>query len=253
MDYAIGTLAELANVTVRTLRHYDQLGLLTPSTRSRAGYRQYGDSDLERLQQILYYRELGFSLEEIATIIDDPHTDPATHLRRQHGLVLERIKKLNSMATAIEFALEKHKVGMSLTPQERFEVFGEDDPEQYASETKERWGHTEAYRESAKRSSKYTKADWQRLKEETTRWEQRLATLLDSGAPANSAQARQLAEEQRQHISRWFFDCDYDMQVCWADMYIEDARFTEYYERIRPGLAAFLSEAIKANAAHHAG
>ena len=85
MGYPIGKVAELAGVTVRTLHHYDEIGLLSPSERTSTGYRRYDDADLERLQQILYYRELEFSLEEIATILDDPQADATAHLRRQPG------------------------------------------------------------------------------------------------------------------------------------------------------------------------
>ena len=87
MVYPVGRVAGLAGVTVRTLHHYDEIGLLSPSGRTSAGYRRYDDADLERLQQILFYRELGFPLEEIAVIIDDPGRARREHLRRQHELL----------------------------------------------------------------------------------------------------------------------------------------------------------------------
>ena len=132
MSYAVSQVAALAGVTVRTLHHYDRIGLLVPGGRTAAGYRRYTDADLERLQQVRYYRELGFTLEEIATVLDGPGADPAAHFRRQHRLLLERIKRLSEMVTAIEFAMEAQKVGISLTPEERFEVFGDFDPDTYA-------------------------------------------------------------------------------------------------------------------------
>src|SRR5205823_6930017 len=116
-------------VSVRTLHHYDEIGLLTPGDRSPVGYRRYSEQDLERLQQILFYRELGFTLEQIATILDDPRADAAAHLRRQHRLLVRRIERLQAMVAAVEFALEAQQVGISLTPEERFEVFGDHDPE----------------------------------------------------------------------------------------------------------------------------
>src|SRR5262245_24396153 len=94
MSYSIGKVAEIAGVTVRTLHHYDEIGLLSPSDRTSTGYRRYDDADLDRLQQIRFYRELDFPLEEIAAILDDPDADPMAHLRRQHGLLSERIAKL---------------------------------------------------------------------------------------------------------------------------------------------------------------
>src|SRR5215204_882365 len=109
MSYSIGRVAEVAHVTVRTLHHYDEIGLLSPSGRTTTGYRRYADSDLARLQQILLYRELGFSLEEIAKILDDPDLDLQAHLRRQHELLSERADRIQHMIAAVEFALEASK------------------------------------------------------------------------------------------------------------------------------------------------
>src|ERR671921_2326974 len=167
MSYAVSQVAKLAGVTVRMLHHYDEIGLLSPGERTAAGYRRYTEADLERLQQILYYRELGFALDEIATILDDPDADPSAHFRRQHGLLQGRIRKLQEMITAIEFAMEAGKVGISLTPEERFEVFGDVDPDRYAEEAEQRWGGTDAYAESVRRTNRYTKADWQRFQAES--------------------------------------------------------------------------------------
>src|SRR3712207_7078655 len=100
--YSVGKVAALAGVTIRTLHHYDEVGLLSPGGRSAAGYRIYEESDLERLQQILFYRELGFTLKEIATIVDDPRTDALGHLRRQRKLLIERIKRLRAMVRSEE-------------------------------------------------------------------------------------------------------------------------------------------------------
>ncbi|HKA69780.1 MAG TPA: MerR family transcriptional regulator [Actinomycetes bacterium] len=248
MSYPVGKVAELAGVTVRTLHHYDEIGLLSPSERSASGYRRYEDTDLERLQQILYYRELGFALEEIAGIIDDPRSDAAVHLRRQHELLTARIKRLEQMLTAIEFAMEAKTVGIQLTPEERFEVFGDFDPDDYAAEAEQRWGGTDAYAESARRASRYTKADWARFKAQSEDWSRRLAQAMDAGLAAESAPVMELAEEHRQQISEWFYECMYEIHTGLADMYLADDRFTQYYERIKPGMAQFLHDAIHANA-----
>ena len=166
MSYSVGQVAGLAGVTIRTLHHYDELGLLSPSGRSVVGYRIYEEADLERLQRILFYRELGFALDEIATIVDDPHTDMFGHLRRQAGLLTERIKRLRVMVEAIDYEMEAQTMGIRLTPQERFEVFGDFRPEDYAGEADQRWGDTEAYRQSQRRVASYTKEDWQQIKAE---------------------------------------------------------------------------------------
>ncbi|MFF5171567.1 MerR family transcriptional regulator [Micromonospora sp. NPDC000089] len=248
MAYTVGQVARAARVTVRTLHHYDQIGLLSPSGRTAAGYRRYDDADLERLQQIRFYRELGFPLDEIGVILADPTVDPGAHLRRQHELLTGRIGKLREMVAAIEIAMEAKRMGIQLTPQERFEVFGDFDPDEHAEEAQQRWGETDAYRESSRRVARYTKEDWLRHRAENEDWQRRFVLAMDSGAPADSAEAMALAEEHRQFICRWFYDLPYEMHTGLADMYLADERFTATYEAIHPGMAAYLAEAIHANA-----
>ncbi|GIG01608.1 MerR family transcriptional regulator [Catellatospora citrea] len=252
MAYTVGKVAELAGVTVRTLHHYDEIGLLSPSERSATGYRRYVEDDLERLQQILYYRELEFSLEEIAAILDDPQSDATAHLRRQHELLTVRIKRMQEMVTAIEFAMEAKKVGVNLTPEERFEVFGDFNPDDHTEEAEQRWGNTDAYQESSRRTARYTKDDWLRNKQENEDWGRRFTALMDSGAPAESPDAMDLAEEHRQLISRWFYECSYEIHTGLADMYLADDRFTATYEAIKPGMTQYLHDAIHANAVSRA-
>src|SRR3954449_4434490 len=110
---SVGNTAALAGVTVRTLHHYDRIGLLSPSERTVAGYRRYTPSDLDRLHQVLVYRELGFPLEEIATLLDDPDADPAAHLRRQHRLLRDRLERTSAMGAAIEKEMEAQSMGMA--------------------------------------------------------------------------------------------------------------------------------------------
>jgi DNA-binding transcriptional MerR regulator len=245
----VGEVAALAGVTVRTLHHYDRIGLLSPSERTPAGYRRYTPSDLDRLHQVLVYRELGFPLEQIATLLDDPAADPVAHLRRQLALLRDRLDRTRAMVAAVEKEMEARTMGISLTPEERFEVFGDHDPSQYDAEVEERWGETDAYRESRRRTSSYTKDDWLRIKEEGADVERRFAEALRSGVAADSEQAMDVAEEHRQHISRWFYDCPPEMHAGLGRMYVEDERFTAHYEEIAPGLAQYVSTAVQANAA----
>jgi len=251
VGYSVGQVARLAGVTVRTLHHYDEIGLLTPSERTAAGYRRYGDADLARLQQILFYRELGFPLEEITAILDDPQADALSHLRRQHELLTERIVRLQWMVVAVEKAMEAQQMGISLTPEERFEVFGgefAEKYEEYQQEAEERWGDTDAWAQSRRRVAGYTKADWQRYKAEQEDFGRRLLAAFQRGVAADSEEAMDLAEEHRRIISRWFYDCTYEIHRGLAEMYLADPRFTAYYEGIAPGLARFVSDAIRANA-----
>ena len=251
MSYSVGQVAGVAGVTVRTLHHYDDIALLVPSERSHAGHRRYGDDDLDRLQRILFYRELGFPLDEVAALLDDPDTDPRAHLRRQHELLTARIEKLRKMAAAVEQAMEARKMGINLTPEERFEVFGDKDPEQYAEEAEQRWGGTDAYAESQRRAASYTKEDWKRIQAEVDDWGARYAALVAGGEQPSGEAAMDLAEEHRQHISGHYFEVSYEMHRCFGEMYVSDERFKAFYDSMRSGLAEHLKEAILANAARH--
>ncbi|UQA93951.1 MerR family transcriptional regulator [Streptomyces halobius] len=251
MSYSVGQVAGYAKVTVRTLHHYDEIGLLVPSERSHAGHRRYGDADLDRLQQILFYRELGFPLDEVAVLLDDPDADPQEHLRHQHELLSARIGKLQEMAAAVEQAMEARRMGIDLTPEEKFEVFGDFDPDDHAEEAGRRWGGTDAYQESQRRAASYTKEDWKRFTGGFDALHRRMGDLLARGVPADSDAAMDVAEEHRRFISRHCYECTYEMHTGLGEMYVADERFTATYEAIRPGLAVYMRDAMLANAARH--
>ena len=244
----VGEVAALAGVTVRTLHHYDRIGLPSPSGRSAAGYRLYAPQDLDRLHRVLLYRELGFSLEDVAALLTDD-ADPEAHLRRQHRLLRDRLDRTQAMVAAVEKEMEARAMGISLTPEERFELFGDGFSEEYEREAEERWGDTEAWAQSQRRTAAYTKEDWVRIKEEGEAVERRFAEALRSGVPADSEQAMDIAEEHRQQISRNFYDCPPGMHAGLGRMYVEDERFTAHYEKRATGLAQYVSTAVQANAA----
>src|SRR3954451_10114883 len=225
--WTVGQVAERSGVTVRTLHHYDEIGLLRPSRRSASGYRLYTDEDLVRLQHVVVYRRLGFSLEEVAGLLDDPEADVAGHLRRQRAAVMSRLDELGELVTAIDRALEAEVSGIQLTPAEQRELFGEGYKEEYQEEARERWGDTEAWRQSQQRTSQYTKADWQAMKAETDDIHGRFVAALQAGEPADGLVAVDAAEAHRQHITRWFYVCPAEMHACVSDMYVSDPRFTK--------------------------
>ncbi|HET6210927.1 MAG TPA: MerR family transcriptional regulator [Jatrophihabitans sp.] len=243
----VGQVSRLTGVTVRTLHHYDQVGLLVPADRSTSGYRLYGKADLDRLNRILTYRELGFGLDEIAELLDSD-ADLVGHLRRQRALVAQRIERLRAVAGAIERELEAHRMNIQLTPEEQFEIFGPDYQPGYAAEAEQRWGDTEAYRQSQRRVAGYDKDDWRRIKAESEANEQQFARLLRAGSAADSPAAMDAAEAHRQHIIRWFNDVPVAMHRGLAQLYLSDDRFAAHYDRVEPGLARFVSAAILANA-----
>jgi MerR family transcriptional regulator, thiopeptide resistance regulator len=251
--YTIGRVAQLAGVSVRTLHHYDAIGLVHPSGRTAAGYRVYDGDDVARLQQVLIYRRLGFPLEEIPAVIDDPDVDAIGHLTRQRALLVDKRSELAAMITAIDAQItrrtEAQSMGMQLSPEEQLEIFGTDKVGgEWADEAAERWGETDAYQESQRRAAAYTKDDWVRLKNEADEGLAEFAEAMREGLAADSPQARDIAERHRQYLTRWFYDCSHEMHRGLADMYVSDARFTQLYEDIEPGLAGYVHDAICANA-----
>jgi MerR family transcriptional regulator, thiopeptide resistance regulator len=249
--YTVGEAAQLANVSVRTLHHYDDVGLLTPSGRSPAGYRLYSADDLRRLRQILLYRELDFGLDEIAAMLSDPDAGTDEHLRRQHELLRSRRDRAARLLAAIEREMEARKMGISLTPEEQLEIFGTRNLEEHAAEAQQRWGHTDAWQESRRRTAAYTKQDWITIKAEADANITGFAEAIRAGEPADGAVAMDLAEEHRQHLRRWFYDCSYDMHRGLAELYVSDPRYMASYDEIEPGFSQYVHDAIMANADRH--
>jgi DNA-binding transcriptional MerR regulator len=246
--YSVGDVAAIAAVSVRTLHHYDAVGLLCPSERAANGYRRYSHGDLERLQRILAYRELGFELSAIRDLLDDPATDRLEHLRRQAAQLEARMERIAAMRATLHKTMEAYLMGMNLDPKEMLEVFGDIDPTEHAAEAEERWGDTDAYRQSRERTRRYGKEDWTRMRQEAERIERRLARAHAGGVPADAPEAMDAAEEHRQHIGRWFYDCSREMHAGLADLYEADPRFARHYDDRAAGLAVYVAAAVRANA-----
>ncbi|MGV9247723.1 MerR family transcriptional regulator [Streptomyces sp. NPDC003710] len=257
MSYSVGQVSAFAGVTVRTLHHYDKAGLLSPSGRSQTGYRLYSDADLVRLQQILFYRELGFTLDEIAAILKDPQANALEHLQARQRQLRAEIDRLQQLAEVAERAIEVQRTGVSLTPQERFEVFGEITFDlSYATQAELKWAHSEGQREAMARAAAHTKEDWRQLMGESSAWRAELLAAFDEGEPSDGERAMDLAEEHRLHISRWFTSCPPGMHRRIADDFVADPRAFALVvppSQQRPGLAAYLCKAVHANAARRAG
>jgi DNA-binding transcriptional MerR regulator len=249
--YTVGQVAALAHVSVRTLHHYDYLGLLRPSARSAAGYRLYSDEDLGRLREIRFYRELDFPLDEIAKLLADPGTGTDQRLREQHRLLRRRIDRSRALLAALENEMEARDMGLSLTPEEQFEVFGTDRFAEYQDEAQQRWGDSDAWQESARRTARYTKQDWIEIKAQADATIAALAEAMRSGASPASERAMDLAEAHREHLTRWFYACGYGMHRALAELYVSDPRFAATYDEVEAGFAQYVHDAILANAERH--
>lgn len=246
--YQVKELAQIANVSVRTLHHYDEIGLLRPSQRSASGYRKYDQGDLLRLQQILIRRELGLPLEEIRRCLDDPGFDQRQALLAQREQLRARARHTAEMLQAVERALawiDSAQMEVEMDPKQLFDGF---DPAQYDAEAEQRWGSSEAFKESARRTQGYSSDDWQRFASEQAALYADAFSLLTAGEPPDSERAGSVAERHRSLIDRWFYPCSLEMHRGLATLYESDARFAANIDRYGAGLTAFLVAAIRANA-----
>jgi len=244
--HTIGEVARAAKVSVRALHHYDEIGLVRPSGRSRSGYRLYTGADLERLQQVLFFRELGFRLEDIGPILEDPGFDRKSALLVQRARLAEDAARATALVALIDATLRKMERGEKMGPEEMFEGF---DPRKHEDEARERWGGTTEYKESARRTKGYTKDDWAALGAESGAITTALAEAMARGVKPGDDEAMDLAERHRAHIDRWFYPCSSEIHAGLGEMYVSDPRFAIHYDRHAPGLAVFLRDAIRANAA----
>jgi len=252
-SYLVKEVAQIAGVSVRTLHHYDELGLLAPRARTSAGYRLYDDQDLLRLQQILIGRELGLPLEEIRRSLDDPKFDRKRALLGQREQLKQRAKQTDAMLRAVDAALAlleapQNQEGNAMDLKQIFDGF---DHEQYEAEAEQRWGNTDAYKESMKRTKGYSKEDWQRCGAEQGGVYADAFKALQAGIAPESPEAMDIAERHRLTIDRWFYPCSYAMHCGLADMYEQDSRFAANIDKYGAGLTPFLSAAIRANAKRH--
>ena len=246
----VGAVATLTGVSVRTLHHYDHIGLVVPSVRTPAGYRGYTDADIERLHLVLVYRSVGMPLGEIRALLEDSSADVLEHLQRQHTLLLEQAERLQRTIKAVEELMNAHNEGIQLTAEEQVEIFGTEGltifSSEYAAEAEERWGETDAWKQSQQRVSKFTKQDWIAIKAEGDALLEALAQAKRNSTAPGSTEANELAARHRASIER-FYECGDEMQRNLVEMYLADERFTRYYDDVEPGLAQFLHDVVVAS------
>lgn len=251
--YRIGDVAELARVSIRLLRHYDEIGLLKPSGRSEAGHRLYSRQDLERLQQVLFYRTLEFPLEEILKLMSAPGFDRHAALLQQRELVSRRAQELGAVLELIDRTIatidpETGRESRTMSNEEMFEVFPEVKPE-YQDEAQERWGNTAAWKQSAQRWSSYTRADMEHMKQDMAGVYGRLEKLFAAGTRPDAPEAIAAIEAARLLSDKWFYDTPKELHVKGTEFTSKDSRFVRNIDRNCPGLAAWIHEAAKANLA----
>ncbi len=248
MGHRIKVVADMASVSVRTLHHYDHIGLLRPASVSASGYRLYAEGDLVRLQQILFLRELGFSLEGIREIIDAPGFDRKEALRAHRRLLLEKRKRLDRLIESVDRTIESVEEGIPMKGKKMFEGFDESKIEEYREEVRAKYSK-KTVDESFERTSKYTKADWGAIKGEMDEIERGMAAAM--GRDPSDAAVQGLIDRHFRLINERFYTCTPEIFRGLGHLYVSDDRFTAHYDEIRPGLAVFMRGAMDVYARHH--
>ena len=240
--YSVRELASLAGVSVRTLHHYDQIGLLTPSSRTAAGYRQYGADDLMRLQQILFFKELDVPLGEIRAILDDPEFDQVEALENHRRLLHLRAERLAQLMRTVDKTIQQlTEDTMTLTNEELYEGFSKEQIESYESEAKERWGYTAAYQESRQRVGNMSKAQWNAVKDQGDEATRLMAGLMGRDPADPDVQA---AIAKHHAWIENFYTAPAELYVGLGQMYADDQRFRAFYDAYAPDLADFMRDAM---------
>ncbi|SEI08154.1 DNA-binding transcriptional regulator, MerR family [Halobacillus karajensis] len=244
--YKVKEVATMAGVSVRTLHHYDHIGLLSPGNVNEKGYRLYGEREVARLQQILFFKEMDFSLPKIKQILDDPEFDEEEALQHHREILWKKKARLERLIQSVDQTLETVRGGTLMEDEKRFKPFDmseiEEHQKKYEKEVEERWGDTEAYKESKRKTNNYTDEDWKRIQEESNRIDRELVKLM--GRDPSDEEVQRLIGEKRQHITDNFYECKGEIFRGLADMYVNDPRFTKNIDKWNEGYAEFLKKAI---------
>jgi DNA-binding transcriptional MerR regulator len=241
----VSELAALARVSVRTLHHYDAIGLLS-ADRTDAGHRVYGDREVRRLHEIVFWRSLGFPLDEIRALLDDAGRDPLEAMRMHRDRLRAQLGELHENLAAVDAALARAQAAEPLSDADLVALFDGFDPAAYDAEVEERWGDSEEYRESRRRTARYGVAEWTAIKAEGAALNERLGALCRAGVPPDAPEAREAAAAHRAYTDRWFYRVSPEVHLGLGRMYVADPRFAATYEAVAPGLASWLCAAIEA-------
>ena len=246
MEYTVQKLGQLAGISTRTLRYYDEIGLLKPARTNSSGYRIYGPAEVDRLQQILFYRELGVNLDSIKEIMTSETFDGTTALKDHRVKLLEKRAQLDLLIENVDKSIQQTERKIIMTDKEKFEGFKQKlvdkNEKKYGKEIREKYG-----KDAVEESNAKVKGMTQEQYEEVTNLEQQvlesLKTAMDLGDPASNL-AQKTADLHRQWLSYYWNQYSKEAHAGLAEMYVADERFTAYYDKIQPGAAKFLRDAI---------
>lgn len=246
MEYTVQKLGQLAGISTRTLRYYDELGLLKPARINSSGYRIYGGTEVDKLQQILFYRELGFPLETIRDILNDPGFERSAALREHRAKLLDRRKQLDRLIANVDRTIQAAERGIPMSDQEKFEGLKQElideNERKYGKEIREKYGNEQVEKSNAKFKN-MTEADHAEIQRLEAEMFEQLRLGMEDGDPAGE-HAQQAADLHRRWITFFWETYTKEAHAGVAQMYVDDERFTAYYDKHQPGMAAFLRDAV---------
>ena len=246
MEYTVQKLAQMAGVSSRTLRYYDEIGILKPARINSSGYRIYGQAEVDRLQQILFYRELDVSLESIKDIVTAPSFDGVQALREHREKLLDKREQLETLISNVEKTIALTEGRINMKDKEKFEGFKQklvdDNEAKYGKEIREKYGN-----EMVNKSNQKIKGMSQEQYDEVTKLAaeviETLHAAFKTGDPAGEL-AQKTAELHRQWLCFYWDSYSKEAHAGLAQMYVDDPRFTAYYDEKQPGAAEFLRDAV---------
>lgn len=246
MEYTVQKLGQLAGISTRALRYYDEIGILKPARINSSGYRIYGQAEVDRLQQILFYRALGFGLEQIKEIMTAPSFNRAKALKEHREKLLDKRKQLDLLIANVEKTIASTEGRMIMTDKEKFEGFKQsmidENEKKYGKEIREKYGE-----DSVNQSNEMLKNMTQEEYEEAMRLANEVTAVLaeayKQGDPAGEL-AQKAADLHKQWLTYYWSEYSKEAHASLARMYVDDERFRAYYDEKQPGTAKFLRDAI---------
>lgn len=247
MEYTVQKLAKLSGISTRTLRYYDELNLLKPARKSASGYRIYSRPELDKLQQILFYRELGLGLEQIKNIVNDPEFDGSQALAEHREKLLAKRVQLDLLISNVEKTISAKGGASMMADTEKFQGFKQklvdDNEQQYGNETREKYGD-ELVDQSNAKLLKLSEEDYQKFMSLEQQILSSLVEAMENGDPSSEV-AQQTVELHRQWLSFTWPTYSKRAHRGLAEMYVADERFAAYYDKVQPGAAELLRDAIR--------
>lgn len=246
MEYTVQKLASMAGISSRTLRYYDEIGILKPARINSSGYRIYGQNEIDRLQQILFYRELGVDLENIKNIVTAPSFDGAKALKEHRAKLLERREQLDLLIANVDKTIALTEGRISMSNKEKFEGFKkkmiDDNEKKYGREIREKYGEDTVNKSNAKMMN-MTEEEYTEFEKLGVNLNETLKEAFATGDPASEV-AQKAADLHKQWLCYTWPQYSKEAHAGLAQMYVDDERFTAYYDKEQPGTAEFLRDAI---------